>query len=178
MSIRKSVHEGSGSDGRPGSERGQTTVDFAIGMGVFLLVATFVVTFVPDIFAPFDGASAVGTADRVAESLATGRLGDPTTPYVLNATCTVGFFEGLRGGSEAPTTCRFDTTAQEPAEVFRLGAGTSLNVTVERLDGGVESLGGIPLAAGPTPPDTQSVTSGRRVVAIDGEQYRLVARVW
>lgn len=163
--------------------RGQTTVDFAIGIGAFLLVTTFVVTFVPDIFAPFQGSSAVGTADRVAASLATDRLGDPGTPYVLNATCTAGFFSGLRGGADAPTTCRFDTAADEPAALFGLSAGTSLNVTVEGLEGGIvtiEDAGGtdVTLAAGPAPPDTQSVTSGRRVVSIDGESYRLVARVW
>lgn len=164
-------------------DRGQTTVDFAIGMGIFLLVTTFVVTFVPDIFAPFQGSSAVGTADRVAASLATNRLGDPGTPHVLNATCTAGFFSGLQGGTGAPTTCRFDTDATEPAAVFGLPAGTSLNLTVESLDG-VVATGEYPdgtsvtLAAGPTPPDKQSVTSGRRVVSIDGESYRLVARVW
>ena len=166
-----------------GDARGQTTVDFAIGMGIFLLVSMFVVSFVPDIFAPFDGASGVGTADRVAGSLATGWLGDPATPHVLNATCTAGFFSGLADGPDAPTTCRFDTTAEDPASLFGLRAGTSLNVTVERLDGGVATIEGIDgsdvvLAAGPTPPDTTSITSGRRVVSIDGEQYRLVARVW
>lgn len=163
--------------------RGQTTVDFAVGMGIFLLVTAFVVTFVPDIFAPFQGSSAVGTADRVAASLATNALGVPGTPHVLDATCTAGFFSGLRGGTEAPTTCRFDTTADDPAAVFGLPAGTSLNLTVESLDG-VVATGEYPddtdvtLAAGPTPPDTQSVTSGRRIVSIDGEAYRLVARVW
>ncbi|QLG26490.1 hypothetical protein HUG10_02570 [Halorarum halophilum] len=164
-------------------DRGQTTVDFAIGMGIFLLVTTFVVTFVPDIFAPFQGSSAVGTADRVVASLATNQLGDPGTPHVLDATCTAGFFSGLQGGTGAPTTCRFDTTVDEPAAVFGLPAGTSLNLTVEGLEGGIvtgEYPDGTPvtLAAGPTPPDTQSVTSGRRVVSIDGESYRLVARVW
>ncbi|QLG62802.1 DUF7287 family protein [Halorarum salinum] len=165
--------------------RAQTTIDFAIGMGVFLLATTFVVLFVPDIFVPFQGSSTVGTADRVAASLATDKLGDPATPFVLNAACTTAFFEGLTDDDfgDHPDDCRYDTTVDEPAVLFGLENGLSMNVTVEHLDGGVATIedpdeSDVTLAAGPTPVDTQSVTSGRRVVSIDDEPYRLVARVW
>lgn len=162
----------------PRQRRGQTTVDFAAGMGLFVLVAAFVVAFVPGIFAPFDGASDVGSADRIAESLATDRLGDPRTPYVLNATCTTGFFEQLRNDAfNAPTGCRFDTTVHDPARLFGL-VTTDLNVTVEHLRGGTVTTDGTTLAAGPTPPTTGSVTTARRVVLLEETQYRLVVRVW
>ena len=161
-----------------GECRGQTTIDFATGIGLFVLVAAFVVAFVPGIFVPFDGGSDVGAADRVAESLATDRLGDPRTPYVLNATCTAGFFEQLRNDTfSAPSACRFDTTIRDPARLSGLDA-TDLNVTVERLRGGVVASGGTTLAAGPTPPTAGSVTTARRVVLLGGTQYRLVVRAW
>lgn len=168
----------SGGERSPSDRRGQTTVDFAAGMGLFVLVAAFVVTFVPGIFAPFDGASDVGSADRVAESLGTDRLGDPGTPYVLNATCTRGLFDQLRDDAfAAPEGCRFDTTVHDPARLFGLPA-TDLNVTVERLRGGVVTSDGTTLAAGPATPSTGSVTTARRVVLLGGTQYRLVVRVW
>jgi hypothetical protein len=161
-----------------GDDRAQTTIDFAIGVGVFLLVVAFVVAFVPGIFEPFDRTnSGTQVADRVATSLATDALGDPATPYVLDDDCTEAFFVQMQTGTDAPTDCRFDTTANSPSEVFVLGR-TNLNVTIEERGAGVTSLGSTTLAAGDSVPDGISVTTARRAVHVDGETYRLFVRVW
>lgn len=80
------------SDRRRG--RAQTTLDFAIGMSVFLIAVTFVFSFIPGMLQPFTGSNEAKTvvADRVADSLAEGMLGDPSEPYILDRTCTIAFF--------------------------------------------------------------------------------------
>ncbi|WP_144902330.1 DUF7287 family protein [Halobellus captivus] len=158
--------------------RAQTTIDFAIGIGLFLLVVAFVVAFVPTVFAPFQSAEGPQTADRIATSLSTDRLGDPAEPYLLNATCTTGLFDQLNGGDDAPLDCQFDTTADTTAALLSLDGPRDANVSVHELDGGVATVDGTTLTAGPSLPETRSVTSAQRVVSIDGETYRLLVRVW
>jgi len=160
----------------PGA-RAQTTIDFAIGIGLFLLVVAFVVAFVPTIFTPFQSTEGPQTADRIATSLSTDRLGDPSEPHVLNGTCTAGFFDQLDGGGPAPSTCRFNTSADTTGEVFTLDRSREVNVTVRDANGSVVD-GGTRLAAGPAPPETTSVTAATRVVSLDGHARRLVVRTW
>ncbi|WP_049987926.1 DUF7287 family protein [Halobellus rufus] len=160
------------------STRAQTTIDFAIGISLFLIVVAFVVAFVPTIFAPFESAEGPQTADRLATSLSSDRLGDPAEPYLLNETCTSGLFDQLNGGDGATATCQFNTTADTTAELFALDGARDANVSIHELEGGVATVNGTTLSAGPELPDTRSVTSAQRVVAIGGETYRLLVRVW
>ncbi len=54
---------------RTARDRGQTTQDYAIGIGLFLLVVVFVVTFLPSVLAPFDSVDETersSQAERVA----------------------------------------------------------------------------------------------------------------
>ena len=162
---------------RPSGERAQTTIDFAIGIGLFLIVVAFVVAFVPTIFTPFQSTEGPQTADRIATSLSTDRLGDPAEPYVLNATCTDGFFDQLDGGDAAPSGCQFNTSATTTREMFTLDGTRNVNVTVRDSNGSIVD-GGTRLAAGPTPPETTSVTAATRVVSLDGQSRRLVVRTW
>ncbi len=157
--------------------RAQTTVDFAIGVGLFLLVVAFVVAFVPTIFAPFQSTEGPQTADRIATSLSTDQLGDPAEPYVLNRTCTEGFFDQLNGGGPAPSTCAFNTSATTTRELFALDRTRDVNVTIRYANGSVVDSG-VRLAAGPAPPETTSVASATRAVALEGQTRRLVVRTW
>ena len=165
---------------RDGDDRAQTTIDFAIGVGLFLLVVAFVVAFVPTVFAPFESAEGPQTADRIGTSLAADRLGDPADPYVLNRTCTTEFFAQLDGDGPAPSGCHFNTSAETTREMFTLDGTRNANVSIWTLGAGgdVQTIDGTRLTAGPSLPETRSVTSARRVVSIDGETYRLLVRVW
>ncbi len=163
---------------RPSGERAQTTIDFAIGIGLFLIVVAFVVAFVPTIFTPFQSTEGPQTADRIATSLSTDRLGGPSEPYVLNGTCTDGFFDQLNGAGPAASGCQFNTSATTTRELFALDRTRDVNVTVRYANGSVVDRPGGALAAGPTPPETTSVTSATRVVSLDGHSRRLVVRTW
>lgn len=75
--------------------RAQTTLDFAIGASVFLVVTAFVLAFVPGMVQPFQASTQQETAaaDRLAEQLAAGMLAeDVETPYVLDRGCVATFF--------------------------------------------------------------------------------------
>jgi hypothetical protein len=158
--------------------RGQTTIDFAIGAGVFLVVVAFVVSFVPGMFAPFEDPDRAQEADRVATRLSTDALGDPSDPYALNETCTEEFFHQMRGNGSAPATCRFDRTTTAVGPTFGID-DVAVNATVERLsDGTVVSGDDVSFAAGDPAPTTGSLAVARRVVTYEGAAYRLVVRAW
>jgi hypothetical protein len=169
------------------TSRGQTTLDFTIGISVFLAVLVFVFAFVPGLLSPFtaSGNDAPALADRTADRLAQGSVGNPENgsighpeePYVLNGTDTEDFFDA----------------SGEVSERLDLPAGSSVNVTIEgNLTGGTEndilcwdgsSLSetscSTTLATGNVPPsDNDATVTSRRVVSIDGEDVNLVVVVW
>jgi hypothetical protein len=157
------------------TEPAQTNVDFLIGMAVFLLSVGFVFGLIPTVFEPFsvDGGSGALVADRGGARLAEDALGDPGNPAVLNATCTEAFFAGA---NPIPDGCRYGTTDVD--EALAVPAGSRVNVTIED-GGGLRTLDGTTLAAGPEPPSrSDSVVVARRVVHLDGETSKLFVRVW
>lgn len=160
-------------------DRGQTTLDFAVGIGLFMLTVAFVFAFVPGMLQPFAGGQDRPlVVDRTATQLGVNLLATPEHPYVLNATCTAGLFEQVNDGSNAPESCRFDTDADTISEVLGVGGTTTLNVTVEN-ETGIVTHGGRELRAGPpVQSGSGSTTVAQRVVLLDGERTRLFVRAW
>jgi hypothetical protein len=127
--------------------RAQTTLDFAIGMSVFLLAVVFVFTFVPGVLEPFEAGPQEETtvADRVASQLVQTSMADPAEPYVLGLPCTNAFFNVTTPGD---VECGFDHTADLTAGdrlTDRVGVSDRqrLQVTVEADvdgDGDVHAL--------------------------------------
>lgn len=155
-------------------DRGQTSFDFAVGMGVFLIAVGFVLTFIPGIFAPFSvgsgGDEIVG--DRVASSLSEDVLvANPGSRASLNRDCTIAFFDE----NSSVTHCRFNDSASLSAIV---GVKHSrVNVSLRR-NGEIATLNGTALTAGSVPPPDGDVTAAQRVVGIDGDLYQLLVRIW
>lgn len=143
-------------------DRGQTALDFAIAIGVFIVAIGFVLAFVPSMFAPFFGmGSADGlTADRSATYLAENALvDDPKSPASLNETAVEEFFEEC-GGAE--------WLAEE------LSVGTT-NIHVQLLD--AEAILDIETdTCGGTPSGAETVSN--RVVSIGDSQTILRVVVW
>ena len=139
-----------------GASRGQTTMDFAAGISIFLVTVAFAFTFIPGIVEPFDG-SGVGdpvTANRIADDLVADRLASPDEPYSLNESAVDAFFD-------------------EPASLedgLPIRDTTSVNVTLTN--------GTVLRSAGDPPPESASVTVAWRVVSYQGERADLVVRVW
>lgn len=181
MSRRDRSPTGSGARrpeaGSPRADRAQTTIDYAVGVSVFLLVVAFVFGFVPSLISPFtdDDTDAVVVSDRAADRL-TGDLlvADPARPSVLGADCTVGFFND----SLTPADCRYGSNASDLHDALGIGSPTrSVNVTV--IDGdGSRALDGTELAAGPDPAGGTDVSVSRRAVLLDDRDWTVLVRVW
>lgn len=108
-----------------GHTRGQTTLDFAFGMSIFIAVVLFIFLFVPGILEPFTAGAQEETVavDRVADELSRGMLGSPQTPKVWNATCTVAFFD-----NRSADGCNFSDGP--PKERLGLHSRQRVNVSV------------------------------------------------
>ncbi|MFB6269508.1 MAG: hypothetical protein ABEH83_06165 [Halobacterium sp.] len=145
--------------------RAQTTVDFAIGISIFLVTVAFAFAFLPGVIAPFTDTD-VGdpvSANRVADHLATDRLGSPDHPYVLNATEAAVFFD----------------SDDALADTVAVPWYKSVNVTINRPDGDAVQLNAtVTATAGPSVPDSADVTVAWRTVTVDGQRAELVVRVW
>jgi len=162
-----------------GAGRAQTAIDYGIGVGVFLLVVAFVFAFMPSMFAPFTSTSGdeLVVADRSADYLTSDLLIEEAgRSVVLNATCTEAFFD--TAGSD-PAGCRFDEDAANLESALGVERpGVRLNVTVRNGSSGVRELDGTRLVAGGRPGPSADVLVARRSVLLDGEQNRVVVRVW
>ena len=190
----------------PDAERGQTVIDFAIAMGVFLVAVTFVFSFIPSLTTPFvEGNQDTSvTADRVASHLAEGALGDPADPFVLDQDCTEAFFDT---SATIPSDCGYDgSSLYERVGVD--GDRLNVNVTIEQVDPDAsgdarfrtvctDSNGDIShedeasctdeFVIGEVPTDRDSVVVARRIVTIpdcefgsgvDSCDATLEVRVW
>jgi len=183
------------SRGRHG-ERGQTTLDFAVGVSLFLIVFISVFIFVPGTLQPFaeGGQEEIVSANRVADSLSEGILGDPASPHVLNATCTREFFKS--NGGSPPDGCGFESgdltkrlglKDRQFANVTILGNlstdGDGADILCIESDGTVAERdncsGGTELRSGPSPPQRSGTSvKARRTVDIDGTDATLIVELW
>lgn len=180
------------------SGRGQTTLDFALGASLFLLALLGVLIFVSGTIQPFAEGSQedIGVADRVADGLAEGLLAEPATPHVLNATCTVEFFE-----DNSPDYCRHegdDLTDRVGVKDWQyVNVTMQTNLTTEageetvcwdqasegivaRSDGDCDTASGdVLFTVGPTAPESAGDTvTARRVVSINGTDTTMHVEVW
>jgi hypothetical protein len=160
-------------------DRAQTVLDYGIAVGIFFVALVFVLGTIPGMFAPFVGSSGdTQVADRLASSLSGDMLGSPSEPFILNATCTEEFFRQLDTNTTAPTSCRFDTTADSLRTMFALDGTTNVRVEITRSNGTTRTLDETTLVAGGSLPTQQTVSTARRVVSLDGETHTLEVYVW
>ena len=168
--------------------RAQTVIDFGVGASVFIIAVGVVFAFVPAIFEPFSGAasSTPVVADRAVDHLSGSLLAaDPATPGTLSPACTAAF---MNATNVSGADCGFDA-ADSPAELLGLG-DREVNVTLRHPEDSPRT--GPPVDAsdldsvavdGPLTRETRrsrptDVTVSSRIVSIEGDQYRLVVKVW
>lgn len=177
--------------------RGQTTLDFAIAMGVFLLTIAFVFTFIPSLTAPFVDGNQEHTvvADRVSSHIVEGGLAEPDKPYVLNVACTTPFF-GEDG--DPPDVCGYPES-NDFRERIGVGDRPNVNITLVTIDASTRERtllcddgdgnvvpeddcdpqnGGQLYQIGPEYSHAKSITAARRIVSIDDRDATLFVRVW
>lgn len=161
-------------------ERGQTTIDYSIGISIFLVVLSFTLLFVPSLISPFTESTqdqkviSNKVADTVSKSLLVESV---STPFVLDSECTEEFFDG--DGSVA--SCTFDVAVDgdqwDLNDAVGVREGVFVQVTIEDSSG-VVTHNGVDLEAGPDPGGITGVTIAKRIVRLDGDTYTLFVRVW
>ncbi|ELY44459.1 DUF7287 family protein [Natronorubrum sulfidifaciens] len=146
-------------------DRGQTTQDFAVGIGVFILAVAFVFSFLPTILTPFDSSVSGGQtaqADRIADRLVHNLSDSDTSPNAINDTA----FNETDGELEDRVGLRT--------------AGDQVSVQIEQLN---ESETVNDMVIGDQY-NGQSAASSARIVTLDDNPEgcetacRLVVRVW
>jgi hypothetical protein len=135
-------------------DRAQTALDYAIGIGVFLVAVALAFTFAMNILAPTTDTKGHGNlvADRTATHLAVDELADER--YVWNRTAVDAFF----------ALSESDAVDRVPVD------DDQWNATLE--------AGGNRWTVGPTPPDRSSIGTAWRVGTLDGNRADLRVRVW
>lgn len=176
--------------------RGQTALDFMIGMGVFLFAIVFLLTVIPAIIDPFSGSQEQPLiADRVASEVANGMMVEPGTSTTLDETCTYTFFnQSLGNGSDCAVP--FNESEDHLPTRLSIDDRYSLNITVRRNVSGdvrpdilctngnrVDSCSGIAvnetrLAIGPIPANRKTVTATQRAVFLDEKDVIVVIKLW
>jgi hypothetical protein len=181
-----------------GDSRGQTSVDFAISMGVLLIAVVTAVAFLPQITGPFVDLPGENPmiADRTADQLVETQLAVEDEPGTLDVVCTLHFFDG----SPSPECPTFDGP-DSVNEKLGLTEDVNVNVTIEQnvtgdaspdvlcgkglpddgivTDAPCSGPGEYRLAAGDDVPSHKSVAEARRMVLFDGRQGVFVrVKVW
>lgn len=187
------------------SERAQTTLDFAIGISIFLSVLLFVFSFVPGLLQPFSdtGGEDPVLSERLGNRLTEGMLGDPAEPYVLDRYCAVEFFNESRYANNRgpPAACRYDGgDLRDRLDVKgykRVNVTLAGNVTAavagstslcwdadahalnETGSGDCGDSDDVALRVGDSPPsDNDATVTARRVVSLHGEDVTMTVVVW
>jgi hypothetical protein len=162
-------------DARTGADadrdRGQTTQDFALGVGIFLVTVAFVFAFVPTVLVPFEAGPNEADAAE-AQHLAAD----------LTDNLTVGGYATRLNQSRTRTFFKYHNDSDDIRGNYSLPVASQANVTLENLEGtridpsANPSFSYHPRAG--TQLATESTASASRVLEYDGDSYRLVVRVW
>lgn len=178
-----------------GNRRAQTTIDFMIGAGVFLLVVAFILGVIPGMIDPFsDSQETTLVADRLATQVSEGMLAEPDRPTVLNQTCVNAFFGVVDSASGKDCPVPFDSSVTDLNSRLGVQDRQSINITIKRdvspVDGDLEQMyikadgetvsdsGSDKLAIGPSVPVGQSSVTATRTAFIDGKDVTVVVTVW
>ncbi|MDG5820348.1 hypothetical protein [Natronococcus sp. A-GB7] len=155
------------------SARGQTTQDFVVGIGIFLLAVAVVFAAIPSVVTPADpvGDTEREQADRIADRL--------VAEFATHNELDGGRLVAELGGDGIDHRLELES-----------GPADEVGVRLERLDGTtLERADGSPVLEAETAPyEDQPVASSARIVTLEGSfelesgadepAFRLVVRVW
>jgi hypothetical protein len=174
------------------NSRAQTTLDFAIAMGIFLLAVAFVFTFIPSLTSPFVDSNQERSvvADRTASHLAEGALGDPNRPLIVEEPCATAFFSetdvppecesfgnestrerlGISGDVEFNISLVHVNASASGEDRYRTACLNNATETVIHEED--SRTCDVPYQVGQTPAPSDSVTAARRVVTVENCDFQ------
>lgn len=182
--------------------RAQTTLDFTLGVTIFIAAIIFAFTFAPSILSPFDesGQQDNIVADRVADQVSQGLLSPSEPQFVLDRHCAVSFFNRTDpdGIHTAPDRCPYESGTL--TDQLGIKSTTNVNITLtgdlgdppsgtnqlywdnstDTLREGPTGAGDeVVLSSGDSPPLRNDATvTSTRVVTLAREDVTLTVVVW
>jgi len=160
-------------------QRGQSTLDFALGISVFLIAVVFIFLFIPDLTGPFYTPGEDGDtiqSERTANHLVSTVLAsdeDSSHTTTLDPACTEHFF----AKTDPPDHCGFDdTTMYDSGKLQSTALGLDQRTAVQ-----IELLyqnGTVRDEVGEAPPSSGNIAQWTRLVSVSGEPHKLLVRVW
>ena len=156
------------------SESGQTTQDFVVGIGIFLLAVAFVFSFVPSIITPYTAATTAETAqaDRIADTIVAEHSDENRANEIILSDLE---------GTELETLGLRAVSSDDSGDMTRVDR---IQILIEQSDEGEEPWEHDDSDAY----DGESAGTATRVVTVENEESgeniecnpscRLVVRVW
>lgn len=159
------------------SERGQTTQDFAVGIGLFLLAMAFVFSYVPTLVTPFStpvGGAETAQADRIAATIVDTYSESDRSNHLI-----VDDLNDLERDSSEDLIAEFGLRSTQVEATGDSVAIDRINVTMYPVNDSETYV----WTAGDPYDDTQATSSASRIVTVDAEDEckpacRLTVRVW
>lgn len=174
---------GSGDDVDAGRSRAQMTIDFAAGVGIFLLAVAFVAGFAFTIMGPFTNTAQTDTvvanqaADHFGEFALQNADRAGSAPTELDRYCTDAFFGDVDAGED---DCNFNETAKDINKELSTPEGKQLHLRIEHINGTTltqqSAITGNELVYRTGEPGVSSATT-TRIVTLEGVEYILVVEV-
>lgn len=173
--------------GQAERRRGQTLVDFVVGIAILLVTLSFIVVFVPQLTLPFEDTEQPVVAERGTSEL-TYLITEEDGASKLNESCTVAFFTqdggaGCQFATDDAVTEQLGidgsytvnvTLRTAPSDTLNSTVLCGDNASVDGCDGDGEQL-----AEGPAVPDGEvTVSTVRRTVFTEERNAVLELVVW
>ena len=142
--------------------RGQTTQDFVVGIGVFLLAVAFVFSYVPSLITPYAsyGGGESAQADRIAATVVDDLSENPDRPNHLNGSAFVETYEGVDS---------FDLAADLGLRATDTNAIDRVNVSLERTNQSLDRADRRVVSGGDAYTG-QDAASSARIVTVDFDE--------
>lgn len=163
------------------SIRGQTTIDYTIGIVLFLSVMGGVFLLLPTVFEPFSTSTTAETivADQIATQLTTELL-QAEDPAAIDAVCTAAFFGQ---NTSLDSECSF--TADDSLEdITGLDSTTDTTISIHETgespdDSATTTVDGVTYdLLRETSDTTENTAVASRTVELNGDAYQLTVEVW
>lgn len=163
------------------SSKGQTTIDYTIGITLFIGVIGGVYLLLPTIFDPLSSSATANAilSDQIATQLTTELL-NAEQPGTLDAVCTTVFFSQ---NTSLDGDCSF--TADDSIEtIIGVDRDTDVAITVRELSTESEPVGTTQIDGvtydlqRQTSEQRQNTAVSTRTVRINGELHRVTVEVW
>ncbi|MCU4971783.1 hypothetical protein OB955_03400 [Halobacteria archaeon AArc-m2/3/4] len=165
-------------------DRGQTTQDFAVGIGIFLLAIAFVFSYMPSLLTPFSSSVDSGQtaqADRIVATMVDNLSEDPDRPNHLNGSAFEERYGDADDGTELAAALGLRVANGHPIDKANVSI-ERLNQSDDRSERRIDDLSGGDDYGG------ESAASAGRIVTVETDDpdinyacepaCRLVVRVW